>query len=134
MSDIAPPNYEKKSFWQRPEGVTGALFLLAIFGGLGYLIFANMAFLVGLAANTLYLVLMLVALAAIIYMVLDPKMRNLIWYMYKSVMRSITGMFVKIDPIGILKSYVDDLKDNLSSLDHKLYHRLLHHRVRDHFL
>lgn len=120
MSDIAPPNYEKKGFWQRPEGVTGAIFLLAIFGGLGYLIFSNIEPIMGLIANTTYLVLMLVALAAIIYMVLDPKMRNLIWYMYKSVMRSITGMFVKIDPIGILKSYVEDLQSNLGKMSKQI--------------
>jgi phage shock protein A len=36
--------------------------------------------------------------------------------MYKSFMRWITGWFVTIDPIGILKNYVDDLKDNLAKL------------------
>ncbi|MBK8566636.1 MAG: hypothetical protein IPN76_25725 [Saprospiraceae bacterium] len=116
MSDIAPPTYEKKSFWKRPEGVTGAIFLTAVLGGLGFLIATNMAFLLGLAANTLYLVLMLMALAALLYIILDPKMRNLIWYMYKSVMRSVTGIFVQIDPVGILKSYVEDLQDNLGKM------------------
>lgn len=120
MSDIAPPTYEKKSFWKRPEGVTGAIFLTAVLGGLGYLIFANMAALVALAANTLYLVLMLMALAALIYVILDPKMRNLIWYMYKSVMRWVTGVFVQIDPIGILKSYVEDLEDNLGKMSKQI--------------
>jgi hypothetical protein len=33
--------------------------------------------------------------------------------MYKSVMRWVTGLFVQIDPIGILKSYVEDLESNL---------------------
>ena len=84
------------------------------------MLFTYMGTLLALAANTLYLVLMLVALAAIIYMVLDPKMRNLIWYMYKSVMRSITGLFVKIDPIGILKSYVEDLQDNLGKMSKQI--------------
>jgi phage shock protein A len=120
MSDIAPPTYEKKSFWKRPEGVTGAIFLTAILGGLGFLIATNMAFLVGLAANTLYLVLMLMALAALLYIILDPKMRNLIWYMYKSVMRWVTGIFVQIDPVGILKSYVEDLQDNLGKMSQQI--------------
>ena len=53
-------------------------------------------------------------------MVLDPKMRNLIWYMYKSVMRYITGIFVQIDPIGILKSYVESLKGNLGKMDQQI--------------
>jgi len=116
MSDIAPPTYEKKSFWKRPEGITGAIFLTAVLGGLGYFLAINMTAILALAANTLYLVLMLMALAALIYIVLDPKMRNLIWYMYKSVMRSVTGVFVQIDPVGILKSYVEDLQDNLGKM------------------
>jgi phage shock protein A len=45
-------------------------------------------------------------------MVIDPKMRNLIWYSYKSMMRWITGWFVQIDPIGVLKTYIDDLRKN----------------------
>ncbi|MCB0629756.1 MAG: hypothetical protein R2824_33715 [Saprospiraceae bacterium] len=118
MSDIV--QFEnpqgKKSFWKRPEGVTGTIFLTALLLGAGYLIFSNLEVLVGLMQNTLYLALMLGVLGAIVYMVLDPKMRNLVWYMYKSVMRSITGMFVQIDPIGILKSYVEDLEDNLKKM------------------
>jgi phage shock protein A len=120
MSDIAPPTYEKKSFWKRPEGVTGAIFLLAVLGGLGYLLAVNMTAILALAANTIYLVLMLMALAALIYVILDPKMRNLIWYMYKSVMRWVTGVFVQIDPVGILKSYVEDLQDNLGKMSQQI--------------
>lgn len=109
-----------KSFWQRPEGVTGGVFMLGLLAGGGYLLYKLLPALVALAANTLYLVLMLVALAALIYMVIDPKMRNLVWYMYKSVMRWITGLFVQIDPIGILKSYVEDLENNLKKMDRQL--------------
>ena len=53
-------------------------------------------------------------------MLLDPSMRNLCWYMYKSAMRWITSLFVKIDPIGILKSYVEDLKDNLGKMNKQI--------------
>ncbi len=113
-------DFKPKSFWKKPEGVTGAIFLTAIVGGLGYLIATNTAFFAGLFANTITLVATLAVLGAVIYMVLDPKMRNLVWYMYKSVMRSITGMFVQIDPIGILKSYTDDLADNLGKMNKQI--------------
>ena len=73
-----------------------------------------------LASQTIYLAIMLAVLAALVYMALDPKMRNLIWYGYKSVMRWITGIFVQIDPIGILKSYVDDLRSNLKKMQRQL--------------
>lgn len=73
-----------------------------------------------LASNTLYLAGMLAALAAVIYVVLDPKARNLVWYFYKSVMRWITGIFVKIDPISILKSYMEDLEDTLKKMSRQI--------------
>ncbi len=120
MSDIASPNFEKKSFWKRPEGITGAIFLIALIVGGGYLLYTFLPALITLAANAIYLTLMLMVLAALIYVILDPKMRNLIWYMYKSVMRSITSTFVQIDPIGILKSYVEDLESNLGKMSKQI--------------
>ena len=109
-----------KSFWKRPEGVSGMIFLAAVILGGGYLILANLTFLIGLVSNTLYLAILLVVLAALVYMVLDPKMRSLVWYSYKSVMRWVTGLFVQLDPIGILKSYVDDLKGNLRKMNKQI--------------
>ena len=113
-------SFKPKSFWKRPEGVTGALFLGAILLGGGYLIATNLPAIIALTSNILYLSLLVGLLAVVIYMVLDPKMRNLIWYMYKSVMRWLTGLFVQIDPIGVLKSYVEDLKDNLAKMNKQI--------------
>lgn len=111
---------EKTSFWKRPEGKTGALVMAGLAIGGGILLVKALPTLIALAANTLNLALMLLVLGAIIYMVLDPKMRNLVWYMYKSTMRWVTGLFIQIDPIGILKSYVDDLKDNLRKMNRQI--------------
>ena len=123
MSDIVPfeDNLRaKKSFWSRPEGVTGGVFMLAVLGGLGYLIATNIGPITQLISTTIGLVSTLAVLGVLLYMILDPKMRNLIWYMYKSVMRTVTGWFVNIDPIGVLESYVDDLKDNLSKMSKQI--------------
>ncbi len=112
--------YKPKSFWKKPEGITGAIFLGGIVIGGGILLVTLLPVLLSLVQSTLGLVVTLLALGAVIYMALDPKMRNLVWYMYKSVMRSITGLFVKIDPIGILKSYVEDLKANLTKMNQQI--------------
>ena len=116
------PNFETKArtFWQRPEGKTGAFFLIAVLGGLGYLAVQNMDFLIDLTKDVLSLTLLIAAISTVLFVFLNPKTRNLLWYMYKSVMRGITGMFVKIDPIGILKSYVDDLESNLAKLSRQI--------------
>jgi hypothetical protein len=115
--DTYSKEFKTKSFWERPEGVTGMIFLSALLIGGGYLLVTFLPALIALTQNILYLSLLLMALAAVVYVALDPKMRNLIWYMYKSVMRWVTGLFVQIDPIGILKSYVEDLEDNLRKMN-----------------
>ncbi len=108
---------KRRSFWEKPEGTTGMVFGVAILGGLAYVGYQFIDTIIALAENSLYLGLMLMGLAALIYMILDPRMRNLVWYAYKSVMRFITGLFVQIDPIGVLKSYIEDLKDNLRKMN-----------------
>ena len=113
-------NMKPKSFWSRPEGVTGIIFLAAIVLGGGFLITTFWSTLVTLAGSLLGMGAMLLALGAIVYMAIDPKMRTLVSYMYKSAMRKITGIFVTIDPIGILKNYLDDLKDNLRKMSKQI--------------
>ena len=106
-----------KGFFERPEGITGLIFGAGLLVGGGWIVYKILPYLANMAENGLRMGASLAALAALIYVVLDPKARNLIWYMYKSVMRWITGVFVQIDPIGILKSYIDDLRDNLSKMN-----------------
>jgi len=116
-----PNNLGKpKSFWKRPEGVTGTVFLVALLAGAGFLLVKLWPLIIGAVSSILSLSIMLLVLGAIIYMALDPKMRGLIGYMYKSTMRWLTGLFVTIDPIGILKNYVDDLQDNLNKMSKQI--------------
>ncbi len=110
--------FKPKSFWQRPEGITGLLFLGALVAGGGYLLSTVNWGLI--FANTLYLAGTLAVLGVVVYMILDPKMRTLVSYMYKSVMRWITGIFVQVDPIGILKSYVEELQGNLRKMNKQI--------------
>ncbi len=79
-----------------------------------------MPYLITLLENTLYAAGLFIGVGALLYVLLDPKFRTLIWYIYKSIMRSVTGMFVQIDPIGILESYIDSLKDNLHKMDKQI--------------
>lgn len=113
-------NYKPKSFWQKPEGVTGIVVLSAMLLGGGFLIFSALPAILGVMKSTAGLAAILAGLAGIIYVALDPKMRALVWYMYKSAMRSITGLFVQMDPIGILKSYVADLENNIRNMNRQI--------------
>ena len=110
-----------KSFWSKPEGKTGLLFLAGIAAAIGFAVVS-----IGIGAIATFLqsvvgmVLSLLVLGVVIYAAIDPKARAVIGYMYKSVMRKITGWFVTIDPIGILKNYISDLEDNLQKMSKQI--------------
>jgi hypothetical protein len=112
--------YKPKTFWERPEGVTGGVFLAGIIIALGIITVKSLAFVIGALTSGLGLIVSLLVLGTIIFTALDPKARNLVWYMYKSAMRYITGIFVKMDPIAILKGYVSDLKENLRKMNRQI--------------
>lgn len=111
-ADATPP----KSFWKRPEGVTGLIFLIALLAGGAFLVSSFYSLIAGFITTTVGIVVSLAVLATILFAVVDPRTRTLLSYMYKSAMRSITGVFVNIDPIGILKSYIEELEKNLGEM------------------
>jgi hypothetical protein len=113
-------NLTTKSFWQKPEGKAGMVGLAGIILGGGYLLYKALPYLISLTENILYLSLLLMGLGALIYVILDPKIRNLVFYIYKSVVRAITGAFIQIDPISILRTYIGELKNNLKNMSAQL--------------
>ncbi|MEM8525689.1 MAG: hypothetical protein AAGG68_13690 [Bacteroidota bacterium] len=123
MSDVVQFNNtsaKPKSFWSRPEGVTGMIFMGGLIVGAGYLLVTFGAAILAALKTTIGIVVALSVLVLLIYMILDPRMRTLVSYMYKSVMRWITGIFVTLDPIGILKNYISDLEDNLRKMSKQI--------------
>jgi hypothetical protein len=113
-------SYKPKSFWRKPEGVTGAITIGALLIGGGWLIFSALPAIIAATSTMLGLAGIIMILGLIIYMALDSKTRSLVWYMYKSMMRWITSLFVQIDPIGILKSYVDEMSANLKKMNKQI--------------
>ncbi|THH41961.1 PspA/IM30 family protein [Neolewinella litorea] len=114
MSLPSPPT--KKSFWQRPEGVTGLIFLFAIAAALGFIFTTFSGVILPFLSTTIGIVVAAVTLLAVVFAIADPRTRTLFGYLYKSAMRKVTGIFVNIDPIGILKTYVEELERNLQEM------------------
>lgn len=106
----------KKSFWKRPEGVTGLIFLIALIAGGAFAVSAFWGVIVPFITTTIGIVVSVAVLGTILFSVLDPRTRALFGYMYKSAMRTVTGVFVNIDPIGILKTYIESLENNLQDM------------------
>lgn len=114
----------QKSWVTRPEGKFGTAFALAAIGGgaVAVLYFWSIIvpWLVTMLTNTLTAVALAAALAAIGWVIFDPRWRNLAFYGYKSVMRALTGLFIEIDPIGILKTFVQSLYKRLEEMDRSI--------------
>lgn len=111
MNEIKP-----KSFWERPEGTTGMITASLIIVGGGFLLYSILPWIITLLKNTLSAVLLFAAVGVIFYILLDPRFRNLMWFVYRSLMRWVTGLFIQIDPIGILETYIESLQKNLKKM------------------
>ena len=122
MADLLelPKDFTPKKFWERPEGMPGMIVLALMIIGGGALLFAALPFIITLLQNTLYAAGLAIALAALVYIVSDKRFRTLVSYGFKSLMRKITSIYKTIDPIGILNNYIDDLEDDLVSMDKQI--------------
>jgi phage shock protein A len=113
MPQITP---EKKSFWDRPEGTTGMIF--AALAVVGLVLLAPT--LVVLLQNTLYAILLGVAVVGIVTLALDDKFRNIVWSLYQIVCKKITGAIIELDPIAIVEGYIRTLEDNMRKMDEQI--------------
>ncbi|WP_374348403.1 hypothetical protein [Chitinimonas sp.] len=113
-------NFNPKSFWERPEGTTGMVVAVAAGIAAVYGFAKALPWLITLFENTLYLTVLGVALFALGWVLLDRRVWALTGYLYRSVMRWITGLFIQLDPIGILKSYAEDMRRALGRMDRQI--------------
>jgi len=104
-------DHSKKSYWSRPEGITSLLFMGGAAAVVLYFWNKIAAFLIEVTQNTLYLGFLMAILAVVIFLLTSKDVRTAAFFLFKSLMRSITGLIIKLDPIAIMKIYVDDLKE-----------------------
>lgn len=114
MSLIEDNTQSTKSFWARPEGTTGMLTLAAGGVGLWFAAPAILAFLATLTAivgQAIMLTILGSILFVLLYTITNKKFQTLCSYFFKSSMRKVTQLFVEIDPIGIMKGYIESMED-----------------------
>jgi DNA-binding FrmR family transcriptional regulator len=95
-----------KSFWSRPEGKTGAILLA---GGAGALVYGwgkVVPFLVGMMTDTLHLAALVAGAGALLYVAFSPRTH----LAFRLLARALTGLLVEIDPIGILRDRLSQMR------------------------
>jgi hypothetical protein len=120
MSDIIPTDYKPLSFWERKEGVTGQVVGVALLCGAGVLLYRALPTIITLLENTIYAAVLGVAAVALAFIITDRRFWRLGAWAYMSAMRRITQVFVEIDPIGIMKNYIEDLKRKLADMNGRI--------------
>ena len=101
-----------KSFFSRPEGKTGAVCLVGLTVAGVFAIPFFTASILSMLSTPLGSAALFAILGLICFVLFNNKARSLVWFLYQGMMRKITGLFVQLDPIKILESYIEYLYNN----------------------
>lgn len=116
-----PQSFSPKSFWDKTEGTTGKIFLALAVCGIGAALFLAwgliVPFVLLVVQDTFMTACYLVGMAVGGYLLFNKQSRTLWRNLFQSTMRAITGIFVTIDPIGILKNTLDENKAIMAKFD-----------------
>src|SRR5260370_11907528 len=97
---------ELKSFWSRPEGKTGMIFIALAAAAAVYGWAQIVPFIVSMLADTLHMIYLAGIIAAVLFVIFSSRTHLL----FRLLMRWITGMIINIDPIGILKDHLSQMR------------------------
>lgn len=109
-------NTAQRSWFDKPEGKVGAvgiIALIALFIIGGYFV---LPYVIIALKSTLYTMFLLGGIFLLLTLVIHPTSRNFFILSYKMVFKGLTGIFITLDPIMILKDYVQQLYANLDEM------------------
>lgn len=112
-----PPTPKIKTFFERPEGTVGLGFIAAGIVAAGFAAYAFLPFIITLLANTITAIALGCVLTAMVALLMNDNFRFVVRSVFQSSMRALTGMWIPIDPIGILKNYLLDMQDRLREVE-----------------
>ncbi len=109
-----------KSFFDRPEGTTGLVFIAI--GAVALLFFGSYIapFVITALQNTIHAMILGGVVLGAVTLIMNDKFRLLCSNVFKSSMRWVTGMFITIDPIGILKNYIETMEDRIQGIENNI--------------
>ncbi len=111
----------RRTFWQKPEGKVGAGIMAALGVAMAWGFVKALPMLVQIAQNTLYLAFLIGIIAMLYCMVFVwDRPRTLLFYMLQMVSRWVTGNFVEMDPVSILKAFVGQMEKRREVIQDRL--------------
>jgi len=118
-SGITPSlgNFSPKSFWNKPEGKPGMILMAIIAAAGAYGLYLALPFLIALTENLILLGVLVGVLVGMVALVMNGTVQTLAKNIFQSVCRGIAMAYTTIDPIGILRNQLDDMKKAKKQLD-----------------
>jgi hypothetical protein len=113
-------NMATKSFWERPEGKTGMIFLALIIGLGGYALFLALPFILSMLVTATQTAILAIGLAVVGVVISDKKFRLNVKAIYQLVMKKLTGFVIELDPIAIIENYLKTLEESLEKMGDQL--------------
>lgn len=111
---------KKVSPWEKPGGTLGMIVAGLAIGGGCIVLYKILPFLISLTTNLLTLTLLVLALAAIGFLITNKRFRQTCSMVYFMVMRKITGLIIEIDPIAIVENKVKEMKKKILDIEKQM--------------
>lgn len=106
-----------QSFWGRKEGLTGMLLMGGLAAGGIFLLSSFGLFLAPIIttilSNLFFMGISAVALGGLVYILIQPNVRSMLWNSFKGISRGLTNIFVDVYHIDIMKNRVAEMYEKV---------------------
>ena len=117
LTTTTPSTFQPRSFWKRPEGIPGMVLTgMAAVAGL-YGLWLALPFLLGIVWGVVNLCIGTAVLAAFAYIAMNKTVQTLLRNIFQSLCRGLANFYTTVDPIGILKNNLDDMRKAKAQLN-----------------
>ena len=103
--------------WQQPEKIAGRVVLVGLVGTAVYFWGSILPFLVDMVFDTVKLGIGLGTLFVLFLLLTNKRIHAGLWYAGQRVLRTMAGIFVNTDPIGIMEAYISNTEKEARKMD-----------------
>jgi len=103
--------------WQQPEKMAGRVLLLGLLGTAVYFWGTILPFLVDMVFDTVKLGIGLGVLFVLFLLATNKRIKAGLWYAGQRILRTMAGIFVNTDPIGIMEDYIANTEKEARKMD-----------------
>ena len=103
--------------WQQPEKTAGRVLLLGLAGAAVYYWGVILPFLVDMVFDTVKLGIGLGVLFGLFLLATNKRIHAGLWYAGQRMLRTLAGIFVNTDPIGVMEDYISNTEKEARKMD-----------------